>query len=90
MLAASALAVTRSRSVLISDLSATGARLRGADLPQPGDDVLMVAGSTDRMGRVVWRSLDRCGIRFDQPLPGESIALMKQEARWAAVTGWAS
>jgi hypothetical protein len=88
-LAGSALAIARSRSVVIADLSPTGAGLCGRDLPPPGDELLMVVGSLDRMARVVWRGADKCGIRFDQPLFDENIAQMKQEAGWARVTGWA-
>ena len=88
MLAGSALAVTRSRSVVIADVSALGARLGGRDLPSPGDELLIVAGSTDRMGTVMWRSGDQCGVELDEPLAPDSIDRMKQEADWAAVTGW--
>ncbi len=88
MLAGSAMSVTRSRSVMISDLSATGALLGGRDLPAPGDDLLMVVGSQDRMGTVMWRHGDKCGVRLDEPLAHEQIALMEQEAAWASVTGW--
>ena len=88
MLAGSAMSVTRSRSVMISDVSAQGARIGGRDLPAAGDDLLMVVGSQDRMGTVKWSSGDKCGVELDQPLGHDSIALMKQEAGWATVTGW--
>jgi hypothetical protein len=88
MLAASALALTRSRGVVISDLSPSGAGITGRDLPAAGDDVFMVVGSSDEMARVVWQSGDKCGISFDEPLAPENIARMKREAPWASVTGW--
>jgi hypothetical protein len=88
MLAGSAVSVTRSRSVMISDVSTTGALLGGRDLPGPGDDVLVVVGSQDRMGTVKWRCGDKCGVRLDEPLANENIALMEREAAWASVTGW--
>jgi hypothetical protein len=88
MLAGSAMSVTRSRSVMIADLSAYGALLGGRDLPAPGDDLLMVVGSQDRMGTVMWRAGDKCGVRLDEPLAHEQIALMEREADWASVTGW--
>jgi hypothetical protein len=88
MLAGSAMSVTRSRSVMVSDVSAVGARLGGRDLPAPGDDILMIVGPVDRMGTVVWRSGDKCGVRLDQSLQAENIAQMKREASWASVTGW--
>lgn len=89
MLAGSAMSITRSRSVAVSDLSATGACLAGRDLPIAGDDLLFVIGSSDRMARVRWRFADKCGIEFDQPLQNATIELMKQEAQWAEVAGWA-
>jgi hypothetical protein len=88
MLAGSALAVTRSRSVVVADLSKLGARLGGRDLPSPGDELLVVVGSTDRMGTVIWRSGDQCGVELDEVLAPDNIQRMKQEADWAAVTGW--
>jgi hypothetical protein len=88
MLAASAVSVTRSRSVIISDLSPTGALLGGRDLPEPGDDLLVAVGSQNRMGTVRWRSGDKCGVRLDEPLTPNEIALMEREAAWATVTGW--
>ena len=88
LLAASAMSLTRSRSVMISDVSAAGARLGGRDLPAPGDDVLMVVGSQDRMGTVMWSRGDKCGVRLDEPLGYDGIARMKQECAWASVTGW--
>ena len=87
-LAASAMSVTRSRSVMVKDLSTVGARIGGRDLPAPGDDVLMMIGSQDRMGRVVWRTVEECGVRLDEPLADGHIALMKSEAHWASVMGW--
>ena len=87
-LAGSALALGCSRSIIISDLSPDGAQIDGRDLPPPGEDVLMVAGSQDAFARIVWRTDDRCGIRFDESMAAENIALMKKEAAWTEVAGW--
>jgi len=90
MLAGSAMSVTRSRSVMVTDLSEMGARIGGRDLPAPGNDMLMVVGTQDRMGTVVWRTVEHCGVCLDQPLDGADIDRMKREANWADVTGvWA-
>ena len=88
MLAGSALSVTRSRSVVVHDISANGAALGGRDLPPAGDDVVMVVGPFDSFGRVVWRSGDNCGISFEEPIHAEQIERMKESADWAEVTGW--
>ena len=87
-LAGSALALGCSRSIIISDLSADGAQIDGRDLPPAGEDVLMVAGSQDTFAKIVWRTDDKCGIRFDESMPAENIALMKEEAAWTSVAGW--
>jgi alkanesulfonate monooxygenase SsuD/methylene tetrahydromethanopterin reductase-like flavin-dependent oxidoreductase (luciferase family) len=86
-LAGSALAITRSRSVVISDLSSEGAGLNGRDLPPPGEEILFVAGSTDRMADVVWRAGDGCGVHFETPLGEDEIERMKREAQWTSVVG---
>jgi hypothetical protein len=86
-LAGSALAITRSRSVVISDLSSEGAGLNGRDLPPPGDEILFVVGSTDRMADVVWRGPDQCGVHFETPLGEDEIDKMKREAEWTSVCG---
>ena len=87
MLAGSALALARSRSVVISDLSEEGAGLNGRDLPPPGEEILFVAGTTDRMADVMWRAGDQCGIRFDMPLDTDDVERMKREAHWEKVVG---
>ena len=88
MLAGSALALTRSRSIVVQDISDTGAALAGRDLPLPGDDVLMVVGRFDAMARVIWRTADTCGIRFDEPIGADVLAQMKVQASWPSVCGW--
>lgn len=88
MLAGSALAVTRSRSIVVQDISESGAALAGRDLPPAGDDVLMVVGPFDAMARVVWRTADQCGIRFDELIEPDLLAQMKRQATWESVCGW--
>jgi hypothetical protein len=87
-LAGSAFGLGRSRSIIVSDLSAEGARLDARDMPAPGDDVLVVIGPFDGLATVVWRNDDKCGVRFDEALPGETLARMKSEAKWMSVAGW--
>jgi hypothetical protein len=88
VLAASALAIARSRSVVITDLSLEGAQLGGRDLPPPGDDVLIVVGSRDAMGTVVWCSGEKCGVHFDEALLDNDVVKMKKEADWTEIAGW--
>lgn len=87
-LAGSALALGCSRSIVISDLSPDGAQIDGRDMPPPGEDMLMIAGSQDAFAKIVWRTDNKCGIRFDETIGPENLALMKQEAAWMSVAGW--
>ena len=87
-LAGSAMALTRSRSIIVSDLSSRGARLDARDMPAPGSDVLVVVGPFEGMATVVWRNDDRCGVWFDENLPDYMISAMKNEAKWMEVAGW--
>ena len=84
-LAASALALGCSRSVIVSDLSASGAQFEAKDLPERGEEVLMVAGTREAFARVVWRTDKRCGVRFDETLPDDELSRIKQEAAWSSV-----
>jgi hypothetical protein len=87
-LAGSAYGLGRSRSIIVSDLSAEGARLDARDMPAPGHDVLVVVGPFDGLATVVWRVDDKCGVEFDEVLPGEMLDRMKSEAKWMSVAGW--
>jgi hypothetical protein len=88
VLAGSAFGLGRSRSIIVSDLSAEGARLDARDLPAPGDDVLVVVGPFETLATVMWRADDRCGVRFDEIVAAEMLDRMKSEARWMSVAGW--
>lgn len=87
-LAGSAFGLARSRSVIVSDLSPEGAQIDGRDLPAAGEDLVMVAGPLDTMAKVVWRTDAKCGIRFDDIVPDETIERVKNEAKWTSVAGW--
>src|SRR6185295_18829073 len=82
VLAGSAYGLGRSRSIIVSDLSVEGARLDARDMPAPGDDVLVIVGPFEGLARVVWGSDDKCGVQFDDALPGETLGRMKDEAKW--------
>ena len=88
VLAGSAFGLGRSRSIIVSDLSADGARLDARDMPAPGDDVLVVVGPFEGMATVKWRGDDSCGVGFDETLAADIIQRMKSEAKWMSVAGW--
>jgi hypothetical protein len=87
-LAGSAYGLGRSRSIIVSDLSAEGARLDARDMPAPGDDVLVVVGPFDGLATVAWRHDDKCGVEFDEALAADTLDRMKSEAKWMSVAGW--
>ncbi|HET9866878.1 MAG TPA: PilZ domain-containing protein [Nitrospira sp.] len=87
ILAASAMSIDRSRSVLVADLSPSGAKLLGRDLPNEGSEVLVAVGSQDSFATIVWRNDDGCGIEFEQPLPQHRLAQLEHEGSWVSVTG---
>ena len=88
VLAASALAIARSRSVVVTDVSLEGAQIGGRDLPPAGEDLMMLVGSLDAMGTVVWSEGDKCGVHFDEAIANETIAQIKREADWADIAQW--
>ena len=87
ILAASAMSIDRSRSVLVADLSPSGAKLLGRDLPKEGSEVLVAVGSQDSFATIVWRNDNGCGIEFEKPLPVHRLAQLQHEGSWTSVTG---
>ena len=89
VLAASALGFERSMSVLVPDLSETGARLQGRNLPAPRERLLINFGQTGIFATVAWSGPDQCGIVFDKPLDKRGVAQLRSEADWGRVMGLA-
>lgn len=87
VLAASALTIDRSRTVLVEDVSAEGAKLRGRDLPGKGSQILFQLGKWEVFASVVWNGRDECGITFDERLDEERIGRLEREAHWGEVMG---
>jgi len=79
MIPAAIMTVTDSLTVDLLDMSTTGACIRGADLPSPGQEVLILIGRLEAFGSVVWRDQDRCGIRFDVALSESALAIVESE-----------
>ena len=76
------------RSVLLENISATGARIQLADPPRPGSDVIIQCGQIDVMARVTWASRDTCGIHFDDPAKLDDILQLKAESERIARSGY--
>ncbi len=46
------------------DVSRTGARLSGADIPEEGEELLFRAMDVEEFATVVWTSADECAVEF--------------------------
>lgn len=89
VLAGSALTLELTRPVVVTDVSAKGAKLIGRDLPGEGTHVLLTFGNVELFATVVWSGRDECGIEFDEALTGDQSEELKREGRWAKVMGLA-
>ena len=56
------------------NLSATGAKLRGSDVPEIGKTALFRLEPFQALCRVVWVSDELCGVRFEELLPPRLLA----------------
>jgi hypothetical protein len=84
-LAASALTLDGSRSVMIEDVAPTGAKLRAHQLPATGSQLLVRVGAIELFASVIWSRKGECGIVFDEALNPKTIEILKQEGNWATV-----
>jgi hypothetical protein len=64
-IAGCAVSVHGSRSVLVEDLTLTGARLLGRGLPAAGTQLELRVGERSLFGEIAWAGVDRRGVRFD-------------------------
>ena len=78
--------VSASRTVDVVNVSRTGAKLRGHDLPAKGTDLLMRVGPIDVLATIVWQCSDSCGVTFDTQVSDSEIAQLRRETSCASVT----
>jgi hypothetical protein len=85
-MSASMFSLEQSRVVIVEDISTTGAKLSGADLPKLGEDVWIKAGPVDAFGTVVWADEFMCGVTFEEPLSASEDTFIQEEARMMNLT----
>ena len=68
-----------SRSAILVDVSATGAKLRGSDLPGPSEELFLTVDGVIAFGTVAWESNSDRGIVFDAPLKAVDEARLKRK-----------
>lgn len=78
--AGSAVTIQGSKSVVVENLSAGGAKIRGRYLPRKGKQILIWMEGLDVLGSVAWASNDECGVRFDVALEAEALTCLEEQA----------
>jgi len=78
--AGSAVTVQGSKSIVVENVSTTGARVRGRHLPPIGKQVLIWMEGLDVLGSVAWANKDECGVRFDASLDCDALACLEERA----------
>lgn len=76
-IAVSLYSVGSSRVVLMLDVSPTGARFKGHDLPLVGKDVMLIAGEVELFGDVVRSGEGEAAIRFDRTIGAEELEALQ-------------
>ena len=74
---ASAITLQGAKAVLIEDVSPSGARLVGRNLPHPGAEMLIRTTELTALAHVRWTNINQCGIVFAEGAPntGECLAM---------------
>lgn len=86
-LAAALITVGDTHQIALVDISATGARLRGNDLPRKGSELFIKVGAIEPFAKVVWSRRNECGVEFATPLPQRDVEVLRREAKLAGFTG---
>jgi hypothetical protein len=73
-----------SQCATLVNASCTGARLRGSDMPAPGEELLIKVGSSQLFATVVWSNADQCGVLFEREIPSGQVELLRREAASSA------
>lgn len=77
LLPASTEALSGHRQVTLLDVSRTGARLEGRNLPEVGKEVILKCGGIEAFGRVAWAVTERCGLQFEEQLGGRDLVALR-------------
>jgi len=73
--------------ISLLDISQTGARLEGVDLPAVGKDVILRCGVIDTFGTVIWSVAGRCGLLFDETISTKELIALRHVAVAAEQSG---
>ena len=67
--------------MVLLDVSRTGARIEGRDLPDVGKDIVLRSGNLDTFGIIAWAAANRRGIQFDEPLNAWDVAALAERSQ---------
>lgn len=76
--------LTGSHEAHLIDISQTGARLSGNDLPNENDELVIALGPVRAFGCVAWKHDCECGIAFDGPVPAIDVERVRHKANTSA------
>lgn len=72
--------IGRSAKAAVIDISCTGVRLRGRDLPSRGEEMELKVEEVRVFGIVAWAEDGECGIAFDAPLMPFEVDRLRRKA----------
>jgi hypothetical protein len=73
----------KTQSADLVDVSLTGAKLSGCDLPAVGQNLFIAFERVEVFATVVWSQAGECGIRFDEPISQDDLDIVQEETRRA-------
>ena len=62
----------------LRNLSCTGAMAEGEKIPPKGRDLVLQIRNMEMFCTVVWCNEERCGLKFDEPLPQPLVLALSQ------------
>jgi hypothetical protein len=78
--------IRTNRLAVLVDVSATGAKLGGSGLPNPGEALSLKIDCVRTFGIVAWSEDGHCGVEFDPPLPSFEVDRLRRNMTNATLT----
>lgn len=72
--------IARTDTAAVIDISCTGVRLRGRDLPPRGEEMDLKVEEVRVFGIVAWAEDDECGVAFEAPLMPFEVDRLRRKA----------
>jgi len=72
--------VTQDFRAAIVNVSQTGVRLSGPDLPSEREELMFRVDRVQAFGKVIWKRRNECGVAFDNPLSAAEVDRLRDAA----------